>query len=402
MPTTRSSERFNRKRIVVLIDPGDSWGRGIIRGISSAVRHLLPWDLLIAPRDDQWRLRVPRSWTGDGLIGAIRDDKTADHVCSLELPTVNVSSWEKTRPGWYRVQTDDRRRAEMAFEHFRDRGFRHFAYYGPPSLRYSDHRGRLFHDVVTSAGFPCEIFRIPSSRRGWHSLQEQTQVWLENAPRPLAIFAADPHPGIQLTEICNAAGFLVPEEIAILAGDTDDLLCNVSDPLLSSIVLASERIGMASVRVLETLLRGEEPPLTTEFIPPLYVIEQQSSEMLAVDDPVFHAALRFIRERAHTGIQVGDILRMSSVSRRSLEQRFQKILGRTPADEIRRIKLDRVKQLLIATEQTVEQIAQSSGFCGPAQLCFAFKKEVGQTPLGFRQSSRHDEAREHWPTNKTY
>src|SRR5690606_23346075 len=86
-----------RLRVVVLIDPSDTWGRGIIQGISAAVKHVLPWDLLIAPRDDQWRLRVPRSWKGDGVIAAIRDDKTADHVCALKLPTVNVSSWGRSR-----------------------------------------------------------------------------------------------------------------------------------------------------------------------------------------------------------------------------------------------------------------------------------------------------------------
>ncbi|WP_417737712.1 substrate-binding domain-containing protein [Rosistilla oblonga] len=378
----------HNKQIALLIDPDDTWGRSVIQGIASAARNVLPWNLWIAPRDDQGRLRVPRNWRGDGIIAAIRDDKTAEHVESMKLPTVIVSSWEQGPSDWHRVNTDDRKRAEMALAHFRQRGLSHFAYYGPPSQRYSPSRGQRFQEVVQQAGFSCDTYRSPSLRRDKQSLQERTLQWLHQAARPLAVFAADPHSGIVLSEVCNAVGFRVPEEIAILVGDTDDLLCEISDPPLSSIVLASEQIGMTSVGVLETLLEGKPVAAKAQFIPPQRVIERQSSEMLAVEDPLFVDALRFIREQAHTGIQVGDVLRVVPISRRSLEQRFKQLLNCTPADEIRRIKLERVKQLLISTENTVEQIAEGSGFCGPAQLCFTFKRHVGLTPIAFRLSSR--------------
>lgn len=381
----------DNKRIALLIDPDDTWGRSVIQGIASAVRNVLTWSLWIAPRDKQWRLRVPHNWHGDGIIAAIRDNKTADHVSALNLPTVNVSSWDKDQPDWYRVKTDDLQRAEMAFAHFRERGFSHFAYYGPPSLRYSNCRGDRFEEVVKDAGFTCDTFRSTTKTREKHSVQERTLQWLQKAQRPLAVFAADPHSGVLLTEVCSAVGFRVPEEIAILVADTDELLCNISAPPLSSIVLASEQIGMTSVRVLDALLNRKKAPATTHLLPPLHVIERQSSEMLAMDDPLFVDALRFIRVHAHTGIQVSDVLQTVPISRRSLEQRFRQLLDCSPADEIRRIKIERVKQLLISTDKTVEQIAGSSGFCGPGQLCFAFKKQVGKTPLEFRRSSRDGE-----------
>ncbi|WP_417389085.1 substrate-binding domain-containing protein [Gimesia sp.] len=378
----------DNRQIALLIDPDDTWGRSVIQGIAAAVRNVLPWNLWIAPRDRQWRLRVPRNWLGDGIIAAIRDDKTAEHVRGLNLPTVNVSSWEKDASDWYRVKTDDVKRAEMAFSHFRARSFSHFAYYGPPSQRYSPSRGDHFRKVVQAAGFTCDTFRGNTTTRDKSSVQERTLQWLHQAPRPLAVFAADPHSGVLLTEVCSAVGFRVPEEIAILVADTDELLCNISTPPLSSIVLASEQIGMTSVRILDSLLKGKKVKSKVIALPPLNVIERQSSEMLAIDDPLFVDALRFIRVHAHTGIQVSDVLQHVPLSRRSLEQRFRQLLNCTPANEIRRIKIERARQLLISTDKTVEQIADSTGFCASGQFCFAFKKHVGQTPLEFRRQMR--------------
>ncbi len=377
-----------RRQIAILIDPGDTWGRHVITGILAAVRHQLPWDLLIDPRDDQWRYRVPRRWNGDGIIGAIRDEKTARHVRSLGLPIVNVSSWGGPEWGWPRVNTDDSSRARLAFEHFRDRGFEHYAYYGPPSQRYSDQRGVAFADVVSDAGFDCAIFKIGSGQPSRSSVEQKTKKWLGNLPRPVAIFAADPHPALRLTEICHAAGIRVPEEIAILAGDTDDLLCAASDPPLSSIVLASERIGSESVRLLDAILNKKPIENPTVVIPPAGTIQRRSTDILAVNDPHFVKALRFIREQAHAGIQVNDVLRVVPMSRRLLEQRFAHYLKRTPADEIRRIKMERVKQLLSSTDQSLELIAQSSGYSSVSHMCYTFRKAIQQSPMEYRKTSR--------------
>ncbi|WP_437193438.1 substrate-binding domain-containing protein [Planctomicrobium sp. SH527] len=389
MPTSkRLREAEIRRQVAVLIDPGDSWGRSVIRGIYAAVDGKLPWNLLIAPRDDEWRLRVPRRWKGDGIIGAIRDPKTAEHVRGLQLPTVNVSSWTSSNASWNWVNTDDHRRAKMAFTHFRERYFSNFAYYGPPSQRYPDQRGECFHQIVVEAGFRCEVFRMPTSRRGWNNVNQQTLNWLKQSPRPLAVFAADPHPAMQLAEICRGAGIQIPDEIAILSGDTDELLCEVSDPPLSSIVLASEQIGAESVRVLDKLMSNKRTPSSSILIPPIGIVNRLSTDTLVVADPHFVEALRFIRKHAESGIKVDDVLRVVPVSRRLLEQRFQRYLKCSPADEIRRVRLERVKELLVSTGNSLEQIAEATGFLASSHLCFAFKKATGQTAREYRKQFR--------------
>lgn len=365
------------------------WGKNVIRGISNAIRQRLPWDLLIAPRDSQWRFRVPRSWQGDGVIAAIRDSKTEEHIQALQVPTVNVSAAENLSHPWPRVNTDDHERADLALQHFLDRGFENFAYFGPPSQRYPDKRGVHFQQVVAAAGFDCRTFKTGRPGRfGWAVQPEQTLTWLQELPKPVAIFAADPHPALQLTEACRAADIRIPEEVAILAGDWDDLLCEVSSPPLSSIVLASEQIGEESVQMLEELFRAKPPEAPLKLIPPVRVIARESTDTLAIRDQDFVAALRFIRDNAHEGIQVNDVLKASTVSRRMLELLFRKHLRRSPADEIRRVRLAHVTDLLLSTDQTVEEIALASGFAGGSQLCVFFRRETSVSPQAYRRQKR--------------
>jgi len=378
------------QRVAVLVDPGDSWGRGVIRGITSAVSNGLNWDLLLDPRDDEWRYRVPRNWKGDGIIAAIRDEQTALHLRDQAVPSISVTLHENPREERYLVITDDRKRAELAFSHFRDRGFEHFAYYGPPSLRYTRVRGKRFCEVLAEEGLSCHLFQGQISPNDPYSVQMQTAKWLKELPRPLAVYAADPYPALQLSEVCKQEGFHIPEEIAILSGDTDDLMCEVSVPQLSSIILASEQIGAESVRLMVRLMDGEPIPAAKIEIPPLGIRERHSTDVIAVDDAQFTHALQFIRAHAHLGIQVQDVLKNVPVSRRWLEQKFRQFLNRSPAEEIRRTKLEQVKRLLMATDLSLDEIAAATGYSSASRLSFLFRQATRLTPMTYRKSHRSD------------
>ncbi|HVJ86238.1 MAG TPA: XylR family transcriptional regulator [Caulifigura sp.] len=373
-------------QIAVLIDTEDNWGRRVVAGISEAARNLA-WELLIAPRDDQWRLRVPFGWDGHGVIAAMRDRQTATHIRRLDLPTVNVSSWGFSQTWCVRIVTDDRQRAVLALNHFRERGYEHFAYFGPPSQRYSNSRRDHFQRAVNEAGLRCSIFSSPLARQGWSSMRNQVAQWLQSLPRPLAVFTADPHPALQLSQICRAEGIRVPNDVAILAGDTDELLCELAVPPISSVVLAGEHIGALSVQALSGLLQGRrQDPVT--FVPPIRIAERQSTDLLAIDDSFFAEAVQYVRRHAHTGIHVRDILRVVPVSRRQLELKFQQYLQRSPAEEIRRVKIERAQQLLTSTSMNVRQISQAVGFASVSRFCVMFRQMIGQTPLEFRALHR--------------
>ena len=377
-----------QRHVAVLIETEDSWGSGVIRGVSDYAKDNCQWNLLIDPRDHEFRLALPDLWKGDGIIARIGTHLQLDQIQSRGLPTVNVDTIFEAQEGIYDVVTDDNHRAEMAFKHFRDRGLREFAYFAPPSRNYSSKRGICFANMVQAAGFVCHTYApdYPAGQRiGWEEQQRRVSSWLKSLPAPTGILTVNAYHGRQLVEICNLSGVRVPDQAAVLAADTDELMCDVSTPPLSSVALAGRKIGFEAAALLDRLLHGKEPARKSFKIPPEGVICRQSTDLLAIEDEAVVRALRFIRTHAFQDIVVKDILDEVPLSRRSLEIHFKQYLGRTPAEEIRRVRLEKGQELLARTDMSISEIALASGFTSSTRFGVAFRKRFGITPLTYRK-----------------
>lgn len=373
------------KRVAVLVETDDSWGREVVESIAR-FGHENHWSLLLSPRDDQHRLRLPARWNGDGAIVSLRDHALCRHVKSAGVPAVDVAIQMPDERWVGRVATDDDARAAMAFEHFQSRHFENFACYSPPIGRYSHARAAAFQRAAQAAGYSCDVFTAPKNKPGgWDGNQTAVAAWLKSLPKPLAVFACDPYPARQLIEICQLEGLRIPDDIAVLAGDTDDLLCNIASPRISSVELATHKIGRTACEMLKSIMEGGPVPHEPALIPPLRVIARHSTEILAVEDRDLAQIVQYIRDRAAEGIRVSDILRAFPISRRSLEQRFRNILGRSPAEEIRRTRLQHARKLLVETDMSVAEIATASGVCSGAQLASAFRRYLGIRPSALRE-----------------
>ncbi len=376
------------RQVAVLVETEDSWGCSVIHGIADYSQDHGHWNLLIDPRDHEQRSLLPDQWSGDGIIARIGNRTQLDQILNRAEPKINVDTVFEGLDGIYDVITDDEQRAELALAHLRDRGFEEFAYFAPPSLKYSNRRGEAFIAAVTKAGYRCREYK-PGYRVGrkigWEEQQRRVSRWLKSLPRPVAIFTVDANRGRQLTEICYLSGIRVPDHVAILAGDTDELMCSVSTPPLSSIALAGRRIGYEAAALLDRMMQGEKPSRKTYKIPPQGVISRQSTDILAIDDESMVRALRFIQTHAFQDIVVKDILNEVPISRRSLEIQFQHYLGRSPAEEIRRVRLEKGKELLARSDFSIGEIAVACGFANTTRFGVAFRKRYGQTPLAYRK-----------------
>ncbi len=381
-------EKNRVRQVAVLVETEDSWGCNVIHGIADYSQDHGHWNLLIDPRDHEQRSLLPDLWAGDGIIARIGNRTQLDQISSRPEPKINVDTVFEGLEGIYDVITDDEQRADLALAHLRDRGFEEFAYFAPPSLKYSSRRGEAFIAAVTKAGYRCREYK-PGYRVGrkigWEEQQRRVSRWLKSLPRPVAIFTVDANRGRQLTEICYLSGIRVPDHVAILAGDTDELMCSVSTPPLSSIALAGRRIGYEAASLLDRLMEGEKPSRKTYKIPPQGVMSRQSTDILAIDDESMVRALRFIQTHAFQDIVVKDILNEVPISRRSLEIQFQHYLGRSPAEEIRRVRLEKGKELLARSDFSIGEIAVACGFANTTRFGVAFRKRYGQTPLAYRK-----------------
>lgn len=378
-----------RKSVALLIETSNAYARGLLEGIVSYVRRHEPWSLYVPEiRRGEVPAEFAGRWRGDGIIARIENVETAKAVRRAKLPTVDVSSGRHL-PDVPWVETDDAAIARVALEHLAERGFRHFAYCGDPRFAWSRWREEHFTAGVAALGAKCSVWNAPRERAdGAAGPREQRKLaeWVKSLPKPVGILACYDIQAQRLLDACRDAEVAVPEEAAVLGVDDDRLLCDLCSPPLSSVVPSTLRTGYAAAETLDKLMRGETASAAGQLIPPLGVAVRQSTDILAIDDPDIAAAVRFIREHACDGIQVGDVLRRVPLSRRVLESRFQKLIGRTPHDEILRIKIERVKRLLQETDLTLEAIADRCGFRHVEYLSVAFKRATGLPPSRFRRN----------------
>jgi LacI family transcriptional regulator len=279
------------------------------------------------------------------------------------------------------ILNDNREVGRVAVRHLLERGLRSLAFYGPRGRWWSDER-------LAGAREAAPGGRIAVRRSGpqpWEAEQAGLGRWLAGLPGPAGLFAANDILGLRALDACRRSGLGVPEQVAVVGADDDAELCELSDPPLSSVAFHPERAGFEAASLLDRLMRGERAPRRPLLVAPRGVTTRQSTDVLAIADPHVARALHFIRRHACEGINAASVLREVGLSRRSLEHRFRKALGRTPKAEIRRLQIERAKGLLSGTELKIAAVADRCGFHQAAYLCAVFRRAVGTTPAAWRR-----------------
>jgi LacI family transcriptional regulator len=276
-----------------------------------------------------------------------------------------------------------------------DLGLRHFAYRGYERASFSELRERGFKDALAAGGFEMSVWSpavIPDARlRTPAGINPSMLTWLTRMPKPAGIFCANDGLACEILDLCRYGKLRVPEEICILGVDDDELLTQISHPPISSIALQTQKIGFEAAKLLDQLMGGKKPPGEPLLLPPERVVARQSTNLLAIGDEYVLTALRYIREHIHEQISVEDIVDVVPVNRRFLERRFREHLGRTPLQEIRRVRIETAKQLLSGTDLAMPAIARRSGFPNPERLANVFHAVTGMTPTHYRRQFRlHD------------
>jgi LacI family transcriptional regulator len=371
-------------KVALLFETNNAYARALLLGVGDYMLSHGPWSVHFTELGpDAHPPRWLESWDGDGVIFRGENRRIARVVERLAQPAVDLTpSRLLERAPW--VKSDDGAIARLAAQHFLERGFRHFAFCGDPRFSWSDRRRDHFSLHVRSAGHACEVFSPRQRAPAGDAAVDEIGRWLARVPRPVAVFACYDNRGRQVLEACRRSGFSVPEEVAVLGVDNDEVLCSLSPPPLSSVILNPRRTGWEAAALLALLMKRGTVPSEPHLIPPVGIATRQSTDILAVSDPKIAAALRYIREHACDGIRVSDVLRHCPMARRALETRFRRLLGRTPRQEILRVQLNRVKEFLVGTELPIAEIAARTGF-DPEYLSVVFKQVNELAPSEYRR-----------------
>lgn len=372
-------------QVAVLVDTSRSYGRDIVRGIRRYVAEQGPWSLYLEPRD--LHSRFPdwlEGWRGDGVLSRTVDEAMLRRLEAMRLPVVELRT-TVLRHRFPFVGMDNSVIGARVAEHFRNRGFQRFACVLDASENFFIERSECFVRAAQELGFECPVF-ISKGRR-WEQHQHDLAAWLRVMPKPSGVFAVNDQMGFWVLDAARRAGIAVPEEVAVVGAENDNMLCETASPPLSSVRLRGQAAGFHAAKLLDEWMAKKRLPEPGEkhFHPPGDIVVRQSSDIVAVEDARIAAALRFIRQHATDGIDVPQVARMAALSRTVLERRMKVLIGRSPGEEINRVRFAAVEKLLSGTDLTLDAIAARCGFTHPQYMAEAFRKRTEITPGEFRR-----------------
>ncbi len=392
-PTSEAVETGGRgaRKVALLIETSNRYGRDLLYGVRDWNRTGERWAIRFS---EQGRLApLPswlKDWQGDGIIARVDSPAIAAALRRTGLPVVDVSA-ERFASEFPRVSVDNAAVARLAAEHLLAKGFRDFAFFGDAQFLWAQQRGEEFRRVLAGAGRSCVVFpakRGAVKRPGSDAEIRAMADWLATLPRPLGIFACYDGRAQQVLEACLSRRWEVPDEIAVLGVDNDEVLCDLSTPPLSSVQPNARRTGYEAAAMLARMMRGEKLGSPTRFVEPVAVVERQSTDVISVADKRVAAALRFIRAHVGEGIDVSDVLAAVPMSRTLLERKFNAALGHSPHRQIVQQRIARAKQLLVESEVSIAIVAEQAGFGDASYLSVAFRRETGESPYAYRARHR--------------
>jgi LacI family transcriptional regulator len=336
---------------------------------------------------------LPWGWEGDGILawlGAGND--LAEFVVKAGKPTVDLS-FRRPHLKFPRVLEDHAKAGELVAEHFLSRGFTKFLFYSGVDNWSYEERGQGFRDALKKAGRDCRWLR-------WYEAEqfsEQQDQWkrrrswlvseLRKAPKPLGLFAANDDQALDVLDACSHGKLAVPEEVAIVGAENYLLAPDSMRIPISSVDTNLEALGYRAAAVLDELMRGKKPSDDIIRVPPTGVVTRMSSDLLAVTHKGVANGLRFIWQHYHEPIQVSDLAGAAFMSRRGLHKAFLQQIGRTPGQELQRVRIERAKRLLNGTDHKVHVVAEMCGYQSANSLNIAFKKATGISPSQYRDNT---------------
>ena len=374
----------NIKRIAGLMPTTFGYGREVMAGALSQLT-LHPTLEVLWFQEEYPPVDMLREWGADGIIGLFSDNHPAEPYLKLGLPMVNTSSAKQEKPV-LNVQSDHHALGKLAAEHLMEKGLKHFAFLGLEQRSFTPQREAGFTEGL--GGIPFTSHWLPIKMWDW---LDQMWTFIQELPTPCGVFCVGDNEARIFLSVCRAHGVRVPDDLVVIGGNNEEDICLSCRPQLSSISNRAKKVGEVAVKLLLERLNHPLRHCEDLIVSPGAVIQRASSDiLLTVEDPEIEAVLQFIRNHVQDQIDVEHVMQHFKGSRRTLENRFKKHLGRTPLAEIHRVRLNLIRQYLRDTDLSLTEVAEKSGIATINHLCSFFKKQTGLTPAEYRARARKE------------
>lgn len=380
--------------IGILIERQRTYGRRLCEGIIRFARERTNWTLRIV--DFMNLPQIAHNKDIDGFIARVMDDRAEEQLRATGKPVVDVF-FERPRMGFAAADQNALLVGQMAAQHFIEHRFTNFAFCGYNGRSYSDRRRDAFMQCLEQNHFPCAVYRTPPSalkdfnnsvvlqeRFGFASDHRALRTWISKLPKPVGVFCSHDMRAYHLAEACRSLGLQIPEDVAILGADDDELVCNFSDPPLSSIDQNAFGIGYAAAKTLESMLQNPDVVPSPVLIDPIRLIERESTRIYTVSPPWLSDALIYIRRNISNNITASDVYAAVGKSHTLVDSAFRRTFGTSVQKTIIRTRLEEAKRLIRDTSLTLTEIAAKTGFSTAQYFCSSFSKTFGTSPSAYR------------------
>jgi LacI family transcriptional regulator len=380
-----------RAKEIALAFPRGAHQEVFITGVLRySLEHNCNWSYITSPESLAMSVLDLRGWKGDGIIAALNTPSEAACVKQLDAPVVNISGTLPKTPV-PRVSLDNGMVGRMAAEHLLERGFETFACFGLRDVAYSAVRQNAFDGRLKEAGAKSVSLLMPPTYRAkglqWQDQQRKLVKWVAGLPSPVGLFAVTDYRARQVLDACRQIGLRVPQQVAVIGVDNEEVICVHVQPQLTSVVRDNQQEGYHAAAILDQMIRGRKLEATEEMIPPLGVISRESTETVAFKDRRLCEAIEYLNKHIEDPIGVQELASHVGVSRRWMEYAFREALKESPYQYIRNRRL-KLAQHLLETEPATKiyQVAQRTGFTSAKQLSMSFCQEFGQSPREYQRS----------------
>lgn len=367
------------RRILVAVTAEHVVGRRILEGIADYTNNHKRWQNFLELSGLGAPIQERRI---DGMIIASELLHLPKFQYQHDIPTIRVTG-ASDMDGTPAVTVDNHAVGRMGANYLVNLGLKQLAFV-PWQGPFSDHRAEGFSQICQTRNLEYTVIDPKQAND-----PDQLRQAIEALPDPCGIMVATDRKALEVSRICRLIGRRIPEQVALLGVDDETEICRLVDPPLTSIDHGPRRIGYEAARLLDQWVSTGRPPERSLVVQPIRVVARQSTDLLAIDNPDVVIAIRFIRSHFDHEIKVKDVLKHVAMSRRSLEMHFRAALGRSIHEEILRVRIERARQLLATSDQSMAQLASECGFALASQFSFVFKRETGEAPSAYRSRHRY-------------
>ncbi len=377
-------------KILLLTDFSSGYSRNLLKGIVRYSKEVGNWSFQRMPLyyrmlyGENGVVEWAKKWQADAIIAQL-SDVNIELLNDLNIPII-VQNYRDRNKAVSNLTGDYFNTGVMAAKFFLNRGYRNFAFYGFKGAIWSRERADGYSHEIEKQGYKLAILENDNKdREEWSYNHTVLGNWLQSLPKPVALFACDDHFALQISETCNVYNINVPDDIAILGVDNDDLLCNISDPPLSSIVLDVENGGYNAGKLLHQLITKEITEPFNIVVNPLIIERRKSTEKYAVSDKNIRTILNYIEKNYANHLSVEELVKQVPLSRRVLEKKFKEETGESLYQYIQNYRIDQFTRLLITTDYSLFEAALQSGFENYKNVSRIFRKYKALSPAEYRK-----------------